>query len=742
MQQSYLVTGQFSNALAFNQGASSTQYGKRAGGSPVYGLTNYTVSLWVNGFASQNNKQLFAEGGASDFWLLGTENPASGGLLNVKFSPGMSDRKSTRTVFDNTWHHVVWVDEAGKGKLYVDGVLDETDFTYNRSNLTLSATAICALYRSSPANYFLGNVDKVCIWKRRLSYTEIQQIKTSGVPPPSIVGPVITQQPVGSTNHQGDRITLTVTATGTDPSYQWRKDAAPVAGATSTSLPLLLTAAATNDYTVVITNIAGSVTSAAAHVVVLADAAPDVRAGLFYYWPLDTVNDGPPATSPDLYCNDPMGLVNLDSSWLVTGQFGNALHFGGAAQASYGARTGGAPIYLTTNYTVSLWVRGGPDTALINRQVFAEGGAGGQYFFLGTENSNPAGDKLNLKINPGMGDRKSTRSVFNGNWHHVVWVDENGKGKLYIDGTLDETDFSYTRGPSVALESTTLGALYRTGPANYFFGDVDDVGVWNRRLSQTEINLIESSGIPASLAPIAPVIFTQPSDKTNDVWATDSVSFSVQASGTSPLSFQWLKNGAPLDPAINSSATNPALTFAYVQTSDAGSYAVVITNTVGSITSRVARLTVNPSVPVTSGDALKLDFEAAATSNLQPGFTRMAIPLSGMDTNFGGIKVTLSTVTDGGGTVTLADRDRVALGGAVVVDNPPALTQSALYNDFIFVNQSSYPNGNGIRVRIERLAHSTPFGVSIWAYDIASSGLRYSDWIETGSGSTRSEERR
>ena len=723
LDQTALVTGQFSNALAFNV-AGSSQYGKRSGGSPIYNFTNYTVSLWVNAFASQQNKQLFAEGGASDYFLLGTENSAPfGGLLNVKMSPGMSDRKSTRTVFDGTWHHAVWVDENGKGKLYVDGVLDETDFTYSRSNLVLSATAVGALFRTSAANFLAGDVDDVAMWSRRLSYTEIQQVRTTSVPPPSILGPTITQQPLGSTNHQGDRLTLTVVATGTSPGYQWRKDGSAIGGATSTSLPLLFTASAVNDYTVVVSNIAGVITSTPAHLVVVADAAPDLRAGLLYYWPLDTVTDSPTTNTPDLYSADPFMLANMDSSSLVPGQFGNALNLNGLQQ--YGQRAGGFPIYLTTNYTISLWVNGSPGQ--LNKQIFAEGGATGNFFLLGTESSAPDGGLLNVKVSPGMNDRKSTRVVLDNTWHHVVWVDANGKGKLYVDGVLDETDYTYTRAASIALESTAIGALVRATPANYFVGVIDDVAVWDRLLSWTEIGVVEASSIPNPLAPIAPAIFSQPADKTNDVWATDLVSFSVTASGTSPLAYQWWKNGAALSPAINPTSTNGTLTFASVQTTDAGSYWVVITNAGGAVTSSVAQLTVIPYTPVIFGEALKLDFDKSGSPGLQPGFTEMTLPMSG--TNFAGVKVTISPV----GSVTLADRNR-AEGGAMVFDNPPALNQAMLYNDFIFANSST--DGLGVQVRIERLAHNTPYGVTIWSFDPASSGSRMSDWRETASGSS------
>ncbi len=83
-----IVSGQFSNALTF----AINQYGKRIGGTPIYSTTNYTISFWVQGGPGQANKMVFAEGGTNaagangDYFLLGTENPAGGGLLNVKSS--------------------------------------------------------------------------------------------------------------------------------------------------------------------------------------------------------------------------------------------------------------------------------------------------------------------------------------------------------------------------------------------------------------------------------------------------------------------------------------------------------------------------------------------------------------------------------------------------------------------------------------------------------------------------------
>jgi hypothetical protein len=90
----------------------------------------------------------------------------------------------------------------------------------------------------------------------------------------------------------------------------------------------------------------------------------------------------------------------------------------------------------------------------------------------------------------------------------------------------------------------------------------------------------------------APVITTQPASKTVNAGA--NVTFSVVVTGSSPLSYQWKKGGTDIP-----GATTSSLTLNNVQTNDAGSYLVMVSNAVGSVTSAEAVLTVQPSTTVT-----------------------------------------------------------------------------------------------------------------------------------------------
>ena len=79
--------------------------------------------------------------------------------------------------------------------------------------------------------------------------------------------PAITTQPANQTVLAGQSATFAVTATGTAPlSYQWYQGGAAIAGAVSSSYttPASVVASSGSDYTVTITNVAGTVASAGA----------------------------------------------------------------------------------------------------------------------------------------------------------------------------------------------------------------------------------------------------------------------------------------------------------------------------------------------------------------------------------------------------------------------------------------------------------------------------------------------
>jgi len=94
------------------------------------------------------------------------------------------------------------------------------------------------------------------------------------------------------------------------------------------------------------------------------------------------------------------------------------------------------------------------------------------------------------------------------------------------------------------------------------------------------------------VAPSAPAITGQPASRTVPDNAGSNVIFSVNATGSFPLVFEWQKGGASLPGGTNDNYTVTNATLA-----TAGDYRVVITNAHGSITSSVAVLTVLAGLP-------------------------------------------------------------------------------------------------------------------------------------------------
>lgn len=87
-----------------------------------------------------------------------------------------------------------------------------------------------------------------------------------------------------------------------------------------------------------------------------------------------------------------------------------------------------------------------------------------------------------------------------------------------------------------------------------------------------------------------PSVTTPPASQT--VTAAQAATFSVVASGTAPLSYQWYQNGQPISGATASTYTTPA-------TNALGnfSYTVAVSNVAGTVTSPTAVLAVNPIQP-------------------------------------------------------------------------------------------------------------------------------------------------
>ncbi len=118
---------------------------------------------------------------------------------------------------------------------------------------------------------------------------------------------------------------------------------------------------------------------------------------------------------------------------------------------------------------------------------------------------------------------------------------------------------------------------------------LSDAGTYDVVISNGGVSVTSSGAtLTVSTANAAPSITEQPENAEAQVGA--SATLSVSATGTPAPSYQWRKDGTAI-----AGATSAKLVIASVQTTDAGSYDVVVSNSVGSVTSRLVRLDVATS---------------------------------------------------------------------------------------------------------------------------------------------------
>ena len=121
-----------------------------------------------------------------------------------------------------------------------------------------------------------------------------------------------------------------------------------------------------------------------------------------------------------------------------------------------------------------------------------------------------------------------------------------------------------------------------------------------------------SSDPPGTSTPTAtaPTITTQPSSQT--VTAGLTATFTVVASGSGTLTYQWQDGGTNIAGATGASYTTPATT----AQNSGSSYQVVVSNSAGSVTSSAAKLTVTaaPASSCTAAPAAPTGLAAALSA--------------------------------------------------------------------------------------------------------------------------------
>jgi hypothetical protein len=139
--------------------------------------------------------------------------------------------------------------------------------------------------------------------------------------------------------------------------------------------------------------------------------------------------------------------------------------------------------------------------------------------------------------------------------------------------------------------------------------------------------------------PVAPTISTQPANQT--VLAGATATFSVTATGTAPLTYQWKKGGTAIAGATSASYTTPAT----VVGDSGASFTVTVTNSAGTVTSSAATLTVTPvATALAYTDPTTGTYQLKKNTTLSTA-THLVLDLVGPATTGCGVSATFSADT-------------------------------------------------------------------------------------------------
>ena len=379
--------------------------------------------------------------------------------------------------------------------------------------------------------------------------------------------PVVTSPPEDATASLAGTASFASAVTGVPkPTLQWIRDGLPIPGATHSTLTLSnVQPAWIGDYQLVASNAAGVVVSRVARL-----GIPGVDSGLW------------------------RGLVaHLPFSGTVSdeGSLGHRVvaHGGSLApdrrgKANAAMNLGGVdefielpdhPAFAATNYSVALWFRptrraSGSDGAVAAESLVSKGTLNWD-LQLGTASEVSGG----IRFRPSAGGvwEAAGSSYETNRWQHLVVV-HDGSGKavaLYVDGVAMPLSASGTPGPVLA---TTQGLRFglRFDGTQPFLGRIDDIRVYNRALSASEVKAM------TSLEAAAPSVWAQPRD-VRAVEGSRAVA-SVEVLGERPLGWEWTQAG------LGVVGTRESLEFGALSRLDSGIYKVVVTNVFGAITSQ------------------------------------------------------------------------------------------------------------------------------------------------------------
>ncbi len=478
------------------------------------------------------------------------------------------------------------------------------------------------------------------------------------------VAPVLITQPRSQTVIPGESPVFRTLAVGDAPlNYLWQFNGAAMAGGTNASLMLSnVQPANAGSYTVVVTNLSGSVTSRQAvlrlstglHPVLFADnfdadtsanwnlfsgqinGIPDYTVDwAFDYGAIPYTFNGvtgliPPApNSPDgsthgvrftVNNNDTNASIAAVNIYPKGQSFSNNFALKFDLWVNYPGAAGGSGAVGSTEFAIFGFNHLGtqvnwcaPSASSSDGIWFGVDGEGGTSEDYRSYVGNLTGTEIDLTSagTSGLTASNNTATIYQTLFPAARFETAGAPGKNWVEVELRQTNnwvFWILNGTIIAQRTNTSAFASGTIMLGYMDPFSSIASSTNDAFILFDNVRVENLSA-AALQP--PAIATQPAAQ--QVTAGTNVSFTVVATGSNPLSYQWRLSGTNL-----AGATSSSLSLTNVQATDAGAYDVIVRNTAGVAASAAASLVVNPapvqfvSAEMLANGAVQLMFSGTA----------------------------------------------------------------------------------------------------------------------------------
>ena len=220
------------------------------------------------------------------------------------------------------------------------------------------------------------------------------------------------------------------------------------------------------------------------------------------------------------------------------------------------------PLNLNTNtVTIIAWILA--NAIQTNNAAIVFNRSGTTVAGLKFDINDPNGLSYNWNADKAASDFKSSLTVPVGQWAFVGLIVQPDQATLCLqDGTQFNAVTNFNTHPDQAFEGDTMIGTDVQDPSLTFNGLIDEVAIFNRALSVGDVY----SEYASAVGGLKPKLFTDLQAPAQTVYVGDTLTLTVDAGGTPPLSYVWHKDGKPIAGAVS-----PTFSKSNVDATDSGS---------------------------------------------------------------------------------------------------------------------------------------------------------------------------